>query len=157
MIIKYTVHKSEQSSLRPQTGAATLSSSHPQTCRCAATFSSLNKALVQLQPKLILKVGVTDAIKHLITMNPRNRLVSAETFNNKVSLQKYVGKMVTNLDYYWASVETCVSNVNILIKLILIPQHITIYLFAINSSKIHKLVSTGNDNLYQLYQLSFKS
>jgi len=35
---------------------------HPQTCRNAATLSSLNKALVQLQQKLIFKVGVANKI-----------------------------------------------------------------------------------------------
>jgi len=46
----------------------------------------MNKALVQLQQKLILKVGVTNAIKNL--MNLRKQLASAETLYNKVSLQK---------------------------------------------------------------------
>ena len=50
-----------------------LISLHPQTSRCAPSFSSLNKALVQLQ--LILKLGVTNAIKNLITMNLRKQLV----------------------------------------------------------------------------------
>jgi len=45
------------------------------------------KALVQLQQKLILKVGVTSAIKKFITMNLRKQLASAEIFYNKVSLK----------------------------------------------------------------------
>jgi len=49
----------------------------------------LNKALVQPQKKLILKVGVANAIKNLITMNLRKQLAAAETlFYNEVSLQK---------------------------------------------------------------------
>jgi len=46
------------------------------------------KSLVQLQQKLILKVGVTNVIKNLITMNLRKELASGETFYNKVGLQK---------------------------------------------------------------------
>ena len=59
---KYRVDTSEQNSLPPQ------------TYRCAATLSSLNKALVQLQQKLTLKVGVSNAIKNLITTNLRKQL-----------------------------------------------------------------------------------
>ena len=86
MRIKYTVHESEQNLLHPQTCAATLSSFHPQTCICAATFSSLNKAL--LQQELILKVDVTNMIKNLVTTYLRKRLASVETLSNKISLQK---------------------------------------------------------------------
>ena len=71
MRITYVVHKSEQNSLRAQTCAATLGSLRPQTFRCAATFSSLNKALVQFQQKLILKVYIANEIKTLIKMNLR--------------------------------------------------------------------------------------
>ena len=63
------MHKSEQNSLHLQTCVATLSLLHPQMCRCAATFSSLNKALVLLQLKLIHRIGVASEIK-IITMNP---------------------------------------------------------------------------------------
>jgi len=66
--------------------AATLGSLHSQTCRCDPTISSLNKTLVQLQQKLILKVGVANAITNL--MNLRKQLASTETLYNKVSLQK---------------------------------------------------------------------
>ena len=110
MIIKYTVHKSEQNSLRPQ------------TCRCSLAFSSLNKALVQLQQKPILKVGVANGIKYLITMNLRKLLASVETSYNKVS-----------------------------------HHHIKTYLFTLISLKLHKLITTCNDNLQQLHQLSLKS
>jgi len=59
-----------------------------QTCRCAATFTSLNKAFVQLQQKPILKVGVANEIKKLITMNLRKQLPSSQILYNKVSRQK---------------------------------------------------------------------
>jgi len=55
---------------------------------CPSIFSSLNKSLVQLHQKLILKVGVANAIKSLITINLRKQLASAEKLYNKVSLQK---------------------------------------------------------------------
>jgi len=50
-----------KNSLRPQTRAATLSSSCPQRCTRAATLSSLNNVFVQLQQKLIHNVGVANA------------------------------------------------------------------------------------------------
>jgi len=56
-------------------------------------------AFVQLQQKLILKVGVADMIKNFITMNLRKQLASAEILYNKLSLQKCVGKIMTSLDY----------------------------------------------------------
>ena len=80
MRIKYTRHESEPNSLRPQTCAAMLGSLRPRTCAamlgslrpltCAAmlgsmrplTCSVLNKAPVQLQQRLILKVGLGNAI-----------------------------------------------------------------------------------------------
>jgi len=86
--MKYTVHKSEPNSLGPQTCAATLYSLHPQTCRCDPTYSSLNKALVQLHQKLILEVGVGHGINVLIMMNRRKQLASVETLYNKVSLER---------------------------------------------------------------------
>jgi len=49
------IKNTEQNSLRPQTGASTL--------------SSPNKALIQLRQKSILKVGVAKTIKSLITMD----------------------------------------------------------------------------------------
>jgi len=70
------------------TCAVTLSSFGPQTCRYAPTFISVNKALVQLQQKLILKVGVANAIKYLITINLGKQVASPETLFNKISLQK---------------------------------------------------------------------
>jgi len=48
----------------------------------------MNKALVQLQQNLILKVGVTNDIKRFNAMNLRKQLVLAEALYNKVSLQK---------------------------------------------------------------------
>ena len=62
MRIKYTMQESEQNSLHPQTCAAILNSLHPQMPRCAATFSSLNKAFVELPQKPTLKVSVPNAI-----------------------------------------------------------------------------------------------
>jgi len=57
------------------------------------------KTLVQLQQKLIIKVGVANAIKNVITMNLRKQLTSAGTFYNEVSLQKLVGK-IKNISEY---------------------------------------------------------
>ena len=74
MRIKCTVYKSEPYSLHSQTYATTLSSLLPQTCGCAAILSSLNKAFTQFQQKLILKVGVANAITNLITINLRKQL-----------------------------------------------------------------------------------
>ena len=56
--------------------------------RCAPTFSSPNKALVQLQQKQTLKVVAAPVIKILVTVNLRKQLASAETLYKKVSLQK---------------------------------------------------------------------
>ena len=70
------MHKSEQNSLLPQTCAATLSSLHPQTCRCVSTFNSLNISIIQLQQKLIIKFGVPNAIKRYVKMILRKRLAS---------------------------------------------------------------------------------
>ena len=84
------MHKSEQNSLCPQTCAATLSSLHQQMCRCAVMFSSLNEDLVQLQQKLILKLGVANVIKDFILTNLRKQLASAETL---------VGKIMMSLEY----------------------------------------------------------
>ena len=52
-----------------------------------------------------------------------------------------------SLKFQRESAETCIPNISILTKLVSIPHHIKIYLFTINSSKIHKLVTTCNDNL----------
>jgi len=60
---------------------------------------SLNKVLVHLQQKVIHRVGVANVIKDLITMNVRKQLASAENMYNEVSLQNWVGKIMTSLEY----------------------------------------------------------
>jgi len=155
----HSAPESEPNSLRPQTCGGTLSSSYPQTCggtlsssypqtwcRCTPAFSSLTRVLVQLRQKLILKVGVVNSIKIRVTMNLikwafKNRLAKVwQVLNISQHQQNYVHQMLAFLQ-----------------KVILIPPHIKIYLFTINSSEIHKLVTTCNDILQQLYQLLLKS
>ena len=75
MRIKKTVHESEQNSLYPPTRAA--------------TFSSLNDTLVQLQHKLILKVGVANVIKNIY-----------QVFNINDHLLKHVYQMFQNSFQY---------------------------------------------------------
>ncbi|KAK2169048.1 hypothetical protein LSH36_12g02042 [Paralvinella palmiformis] len=69
--------------MHSQRCAATLCSLHPQICRCASTFSSPNKALVQLQQKLILRVCVANVINNVITVSLRKQLASTETLYDK--------------------------------------------------------------------------
>jgi len=108
----------------------------------------------------ILKVvDVTNAVKNLIAMNLRKQLASGwnivwQIEPSKIGWQKY--------DAHWILVNICwnmhIPILSILTNLIWIPHHIKIYLFSLNSSpKIRKMVTTCNDNLQQLYQLSLKT
>jgi len=53
----------------------------------------LNKALVRLQQRLIVKVFITNAIKKLVMMNLRKQLAAAETLYNKMSLKNRLIKL----------------------------------------------------------------
>jgi len=105
MRIKYTAHKDEPNLM-----------AFPDIC-CHRRFiaSSDMQICFQLQfikqisyltpAKLIIKVGVANAIKTLLTTNLRKQFASTETSYNKMSLQKWISKII--LEYQWASVETC--------------------------------------------------
>jgi len=88
-----------------------LISLHPQTSRCAPSFSSLNKALVQLQ--LILKLGVTNAIKNLITMNLRKQLVLKHCIT-KWDLKNRLAKLWLVFNISEHQLNHCITNVSIL-------------------------------------------
>ena len=101
-------------------------------CRQLQFTAWTHSWIVHLHQKLILKVGVVNAITNIITMNLRKQLASAKTKWAFKNMLPKLWRVLNISEHHLKHVYQMHMLAFLLTKLISIPHHIKIYLFTIN-------------------------